>query len=314
MVTPLPPLTALKVFEAAARHLSLKKAAEELSVTPAAVSHQIQQLEDFLGVRLFHRGHRSIALTESAHLCLPKLQEGFDNLRQAMDKVTRRASAGALAIGASSAFMAKWLMPRLHRFVVLHPEIDIHIPGSMRQSSAFAPRCTDDCVAQWADEVDVVIAFGDGDYPGLQTQKLLSLSVTPLCSPALLKGDLALAAPTDVLRHVLVQDNSDRPPGQAAFWDVWLAAAGVRHEGLPAGPRFTDSALALEAAMAGVGIVAGLSELAAADIAAGRLVAPFELAVPLTTGYYVVSNALASKRAAVDMFRHWLAQEASVPT
>jgi LysR family glycine cleavage system transcriptional activator len=207
--------------------------------------------------------------------------------------------------------MAKWLMPRLHRFVTQHPDIDIHIPGSMRQSSAFAPRCTEDCVAQWADEVDVVIAFGYGDYPGLQTQKLLSVSVTPLCSPALLASGVVLREPADVLRHVLVQDNSDGPQGQAAFWDIWLDAAGVRREGLPVGPRFTDSALALEAAMAGAGIVAGLPELAAADIAAGRLVAPFDLAVPLATGYHVVSNVLASKRGAVDIFRSWLEQEAA---
>lgn len=156
-----------------------------------------------------------------------------------------------------------------------------------------------------------MIAFGYGDYPGLQTQKLLSVSVTPLCSPALLASGVVLREPADVLRHVLVQDNSDGPQGQAAFWDIWLDAAGVRREGLPVGPRFTDSALALEAAMAGAGIVAGLPELAAADIAAGRLVAPFDLAVPLATGYHVVSNVLASKRGAVDIFRSWLEQEAA---
>jgi LysR family glycine cleavage system transcriptional activator len=304
-------MTALKVFEAAARHLSLKKAAEELNVTPAAVSHQIQQLEDFLGVRLFHRGHRSIALTESAYLCLPKLQEGFDCLRQAMDKVTRRPNAGALSIGASSAFLSKWLMPRLYRFVTRHPEIDLHIPGSMRQSSAFAPRCTDDCVAQWADEVDVVIAFGYGDYAGLQSQKLMSVSVTPLCSPALLAGNAPLAIPSDVLRYTLIHDNSDGPPGQKAFWDIWFDAMGVSCAEVGPGPRFTDSALALAAAMAGVGIVAGLPELAAADMAAGRLVAPFAPSVPLSAGYHVVSNALASKREAVETFRQWLMAEAT---
>ena len=310
MVNALPPLTALKVFEAAARHLSLKKAAEELNVTPAAVSHQIQQLEDYLGIRLFHRGHRSIALTASAHLCLPKLQEGFDCLRQAMDKVTSRPGSGALAVGVSSAFMSKWLMPRLHRFVAAHPDIDLHIPGSMRQSSAFSPRCTDDCVAQWADEVDVVIAFGYGDYPGLRTRQLLPASVTVLCSPALLAGKAPLAAPTDVLRHTLIHDHSDGPPGQGAFWDLWCTAMGLSCPDPQSGPRFTDSALALEAAVAGVGIVAGLSPLAAGDIAAGRLIAPFDRSVPLAAGYHVVSNALASKRDAVDTFQQWLMQEA----
>lgn len=308
------PLTALRAFEAAARHLSLKKAAAELSVTPAAVSHQIQQLEGFLGVRLFRRRHRGIELTEIAQICVPKLQEGFDCLRQAVDRVRDHRGADVLTVGASPSFASHWMMPRLHRFVISHPDIDVRVSTQMRQFSRLPRGQRGDfaSVLAWADEVDVVAVFGNGDYPGMKVDKLLSLDITPLCSPALLKGAHRLRTPEDLRQHTLLHDDRGILYEGRSFWDIWLAKAGVRDIDTDRGPHFTHSVLALEAAMAKLGVVASTPALAAADLATGRLVAPFDLKVPLASSYYVVSNDLASRRAVVGVFRDWLLAEADL--
>ena len=296
MPTSLPPLTALKVFEAAARHLSLKKAAEELNVTPAAVSHQIQQLESHLGVRLFRRRHRGIEMTEIAQICIPKLQEGFECLRQAMDRVRDHRGADVLTVGAAPSFASHWLMPRLHRFVTSHPDIDVQVSTRMRQFSRLprGQRGDFESVLGWTDEVDVVVVFGNGDYPGVHVDKLLSLSITPLCSPALLEGPNALLKPADLRHHPLLHDDRGLMYEGRAFWDIWLEKAKVKGVDTARGPHFTHSILALEAAMAGLGVVASTPALAATDLATGRLVAPFALEVPLAASYYVVSNELAA--------------------
>jgi len=309
----LPPLTALRVFEAAARHLSLKKAAEELNVTPAAVSHQIQQLESHLGVRLFRRLHRGIEMTEIAQICIPKLQEGFECMRVAMDRVRDHRGADVLTVGAAPSFSSHWLMPRLHRFVTGHPDIDVQVSTRMRQFSRLprGQRGDFESVLGWADEVDVVVVFGNGDYPGMRVDRLLSLSITPLCSPALLEGPNALRKPADLKKHKLLHDDRGLMYGGHAFWDMWLDKARVTDADSSRGPHFTHSILALEAAMAGEGIVASTPELAATDIANGRLVAPFGTRVPLTASYYVVSNELASKRGVVGIFRDWIHEEAA---
>lgn len=317
MATPLPPLTALRAFEAAARHLSLKKAAAELRVTPAAVSHQIQQLEDALGVRLFRRRHRGIELTDIAQTCLPKLQEGFDCLRQAVDRVRDRRGADVLTVGASPSFASHWMMPRLHKFVIEHPEIDVRVSTQMRQFSRLprGQRGDFESVLAWTDEVDVVAVFGNGEYPGMDVHKLLPLSITPLCSPALCNpsrpdGTRPLRTAADLIHHTLLHDDRGVLYEGRSFWDIWLEKAGVTGIDTQRGPHFTHSVLALEAAMAGLGVVASTPALAASDLATGRLVMPFDLRVPLASSYYVVSNALASKREVVRVFRDWLIGEA----
>jgi LysR family glycine cleavage system transcriptional activator len=314
MANSLPPLTALKVFEAAARHLSLKKAAEELNVTPAAVSHQIQQLEAHLGVRLFRRLHRGIEMTEIAQICIPKLQEGFECMRVAMDRVRDHRGADVLTVGAAPSFSSHWLMPRLHRFVTTHPDIDVQVSTRMRQFSRLprGQRGDFESVLGWADEVDVVVVYGNGDYPGMQVDRLLALSITPLCSPALLEGPNALRKPADLLQHKLLHDDRGLLYGGRAFWDLWLDKAKVTDPDSRRGPHFTHSILALESAMAGDGVVASTPELAATDIANGRLVAPFPISVPLSASYYVVSNELAAKRSVVQIFREWIHAEAAL--
>ncbi len=311
MPTSLPPLTALKAFEAAARHLSLKKAAEEMNVTPAAVSHQIQQLEDLLGVRLFRRVHRGIELTEVAQACMPKLQEGFDCLRQAVNRVHEHRGADMLTVGAAPSFSSRWLMPRLHRFVTSHPDIDVRVSTRMRQFSRMARTQRIEIeVLGWADEVDVVVVFGSGDYPGMSVDRLLPLSVTPLCSPTLLHGAKPLLKPADLVHHSLLHDDRGSLYEGKSFWDMWLQKARATGVDTRRGPHFTHSILAFEAAAASGGVVASTPELAVTDLASGRLVAPFDLRVPLASSYYVVSNVLSSKRGIVGIFRRWLLEEA----
>lgn len=313
MASTLPPLTALRAFESAARHLSLKKAAADLSVTPAAVSHQIQQLEAWLGVRLFRRRHRAIELTEIAQACLPKLQEGFDCLRQAVDRVRDYRGTDVLTVGASPSFASHWLMPRLHRFVISHPDIDVRVSTQMRQFSRLprGQRGDFESVLAWADEVDVVAVFGNGDYPGMRVDRLLPLDITPMCSPLLLAGEHRLETPADLCRHTLLHDDRGVLYEGRSFWDIWLEKAGVGGMDTQRGPHFTHSVLALEAAMAGLGVVASTPALATADLTAGRLIAPFSLKVPLASSYYVVSNDLSSRRGVVGVFRDWLLAEAS---
>lgn len=313
----LPPLNALKAFEAAARHLSVKKAAAELSVTPAAVSHQIKALEEYLGVQLFHRQSRALELTEAARACLPKLREGFDNLGQAVERLRAHKGGGMLMVSAAPSFAARWLMPRLHRFLELHPDIDVRVSARLRQSSqggrkgSTAERLTLD---DWLADSDVAILYGRGDYPGFHVDKLIALDVTPICSPRLVShSQHPLREPEDLRHHLLLHDDTGDLYDGIPFWDVWLRAAGVDDVELGRGPHFSHAVLAFEAAVEGHGVVATMPVLAESDLHAGRLVTPFPLRVPLESAYYLVCGEAAAGRPAVAAFREWLMAEAAKP-
>ncbi|MGA0033371.1 MAG: transcriptional regulator GcvA [Burkholderiales bacterium] len=309
----LPPLNALKAFEAAARHLSVKKAAVELNVTPAAVSHQIRTLEEYLNVQLFHRYNRALELTDSARACLPKLREGFDCLAQAVERLRTHTSGGMLTVSAAPSFAARWLMPRLHRFIAAHQEIDVRVSARMRRVSVdgkvdVAERAT---IETWLDDSDVAILYGHGHYPGLDVHKLLALTVTPICSPQIMTGEHPLKTPEDLKHHMLLHDDTGEMYDGESFWEVWLRAAGVESIDAKRGARFSPAVLAFAAAMDAVGVVASMPSLAAEDIAAGRLIMPFDLKVPLTSAYYMVSEEHAVTRPAVAAFRNWLIAEAA---
>ena len=309
----LPPLNALRAFEAAARHLSVKKAAIELNVTPAAVSHQIRMLEDYLGVQLFHRYNRALEMTDAARASLPKLREGFDCLVQAVERLRSHVSGGVLTVSAAPSFAARWLMPRLHRFIAAHPEVDVRVSARMRRVSVdgkgdVAERAT---VEAWLDDSDIAILYGRGNYPGLWVKKLLDLAITPICSPQLLEGDHPLRTPADLVHHMLLHDDTGDLYDNEAFWDMWLRAANVNGVDSRRGPHFSHAVLAFEAAIDAVGVVASMPVLAAEDIAAGRLIAPFELHMALESAYYLVCQESASTRPAVLLFRDWLLEEAS---
>jgi len=310
----LPPLNALKVFEATARHLSVKKAAAELSVTPAAVSHQVKALEDALGVKLFHRRNRALELTEAARAGLPKLREGFDSLAQAVERLRAHKGGGMLTVSAAPSFAARWLMPRLHRFLQAHPEIDVRISARLRQASegrreVAAERAT---VDTWLADSDVAILYGHGDYPDFQVEKLLALTVTPICSPRLVTHPQhPLVRPADLKHHLLLHDDTGDLYDGESFWEVWLKAAGVEGVDLKRGPHFSHAVLAFEAAIEGHGVVATIPVLAESDLYAARLVTPFALRVPLASAYYLVCSVEAAKRPAVAAFREWLLGEAA---
>jgi len=314
----LPPLNALKVFEAVARHLSVKKAAAELSVTPAAVSHQIKALEDHLGVQLFLRRNRALELTDAARACLPKLREGFESLVQAVERLRVHRGGGMLTLSAAPSFAARWLMPRLHRFLVSHPELDVRISARLRQASegrrqgAAAERET---VEAWLADSDVAILYGRGDYPGFQVEKLLALTITPICSPRLLTDrEHPLLRPADLRHQLLLHDDTGDLYDGVSFWEVWLKAAGVQGIDVSRGPHFSHAVLAFEAAVEGHGVVATITVLAEADLHAARLVTPFALRVPLASAYYLVCAESAVGRPAVAAFRKWLLAEAAKET
>jgi LysR family glycine cleavage system transcriptional activator len=314
MVSRLPPLNALKAFESAARHLSVKRAAAELNVTPAAVSHQIKALESYLGVPLFLRRNRALELTEAARAALPKLREGFDSLAQAVERLRAHKGMGQLTVSAAPSFAARWLMPRLHRFFDAHRDVDVRVSARLRQPAsggrrALAERATID---SWLADSDVAILYGRGDYPGFHVDQLLPLDITPICSPKLVTHpEHPLLWPRDLEHHLLLHDDTGDLYDGISFWEVWLAAAGVTGIDLNRGPHFSHAVLAFESAVEGHGVVATMPILAEADINAGRLVTPFELRVALESSYYLVCTEEAASREPVAAFREWLLEQAA---
>ncbi len=310
----LPPLNSLRAFEAAARHLSLKRAAQELNVTPAAISHQVKALEEFVGVQLFQRLNRGLALTTAARTALPQLSAGFASLAQAVANMRPQPDSRQLTVNVAPSFAARWLMPRLHRFFAAHPDIDVRISARMRHvirggQESSVERST---IAAWLDEADVAILYGHGDYPGYRVDKVLPLTVTPICSPQLMHGEYPLRQPQDLSHHTLLHDNSGSLYDGVAFCDTWLDAAGVTNVDTSRGSQFSQPVLALEAAADALGVVATFPMLAGAELTAGRLVLPFELQVPLISAYYFVCNEPATLRPTVAAFREWLLGEASL--
>jgi LysR family transcriptional regulator, glycine cleavage system transcriptional activator len=294
----LPALGALRAFEAVARLMSFSKAAHELNVTPAAISHQIHALEEDLGVQLFHRRNRSIALTVSARILLPGLGEAFGGIRAALRRLRTHNDTGTLNVTASPSFAAKWLVLRLHRFQERCPDIDVRISA------------TDEVVDLTAADFDMGIRYGAGRYPGLDVELLLKNEVFPACSPRLLETGPPLRCPDDLRHHALIHDQTVERDPLLPTWSMWLKAAGVRDMPAAPGSSFSAGHLALDAAIAGRGVVLALSTIAAADLAAGRLVRLFSLALPDVFAYYIATAPGALDRPKVRMFRDWLRQEA----
>lgn len=291
------PLNALRAFEAAARHLSFVKAADELHVTPAAISHQVKSLEGFLGVRLFRRLPRGLLLSDVGQLFLPELREGFARLDRAVERVRESDARGPLMISVAPAFAAKWLASRLERFSIAYPEIDVRISASLA------------VVDFHRDSFDAAIRLGRGKYPGLESTKLFDESVTPMCSPRVLEGDYPLRTANDLRDHVLLHDDSLDFDASAPKWSTWLKAAGAMDVDATRGPHFSHPDHSLQAAIDGAGVVLGWCNLAAADLAARRLIAPFDLALPMGLGFYLVCPEAQADRPKVAIFQQWLLKE-----
>jgi LysR family transcriptional regulator, glycine cleavage system transcriptional activator len=288
------PLNALRVFDAAARHLSFTKAADELAVTPAAVGQQIRSLEDLLGVVLFVRGPRALELTPEAERSLPALREGFARFEDSVREMQAGQGSHALTISAPPSFAAKWLVPRLGAFAEANPHMQLRLLVSA------------DLVDFSQANVDLALRYGDGRYPEVHVELLMPEQVVPICAPTVLTGDIPLRDPADLAGHVLIHDESSLDDDQAPTWPMWLKAAGVEHPHADRGLAFNQSALVIEAALAGRGIALAKQRLAQADLDAGRLVQPFAAATQAGFAYWIVAPEAQWRQAKVKQFVTWL--------
>ena len=287
----LPPLNALRAFEAGARRLSFTKAAAELHVTQAAISHQVKALEAYLGCSLFKRMTRKLALTEQGRALLPVVSESFQRIAEAADALCDGGNSRTLTISVTPSFGAKWLVYRLPRFWEKHPEIDLRIHHSIH------------CADLRYDDVDMAVRFGAGDWEGLDSEFMLRVDYTPVCSPALLKGKHPLKRPADLRHHTLLhEDDYDG-------WTQWLAVAGVSDVDPRRGPIMDDLSSLLQTAVDGGGVALGRVAMVAREVAAGNLVKPFDVTVLTDLGYHLVylPDALAQDK--LRAFRDFLMQE-----
>jgi LysR family glycine cleavage system transcriptional activator len=289
----LPPLTTLRSFEAAARHLSFSKAADELHVTHGAVSRAIRHLEDHLRVQLFSRKVRAVQLTPTGAAYAVSVRDILDRLAAATTAILDRQSLGVLNLSTLDSFAAKWLIPRLFRFRQSHEDIDVRLATSEKLADFVS------------DGIDIAIRYGRGRYPGLITEHLMGEDLFPVCSPSLLEGRHPLSSPTDLRHHTLIHDDFQ------IDWAMWLKTAGVSGVDPHRGPRFESSDHAVQAAIQGEGVVLGRSALVADDLRAGRLVRPFTLSLPADLAYYVVYPEQNAQRHNVRAFRDWLFEEVS---
>jgi LysR family glycine cleavage system transcriptional activator len=291
------PLNALRVFEASARNLSFKKASEELSVTAAAVSHQVKGLEEFLGLPLFRRMPRGLLLTDTGQLLLSELSEVFQSLDRAMERVIESDSRGTLTLSVAPTFAVMWLIPRLQKFYALHPDLDVRISTGLS------------LIDFRRDDVDAAIRLGSGQWLGLEAIELFDETVTPMCSPRLLEGPNAIKSPDDLSKHVLLHNHSMDHDPEAPTWETWLEAAGATGVDASRGAHFSLPDHGLQAAIDGAGIVLGWRSLSAKDVAAGRVVEPFDVTLPLGSSFYLVYPEAHSLRPQIAALRDWLKKE-----
>src|SRR5450432_2454007 len=291
MTARLPSLNGLRAFEAAARHLSFTNAASELNVTQTAISHQIRRLEEELGIRLFVRQNRALTLTPEARDYLPGVRAAFNDLRLATDQLLRRDNDHVLTVSTLASLAAKWLLPRLSAFQEANPGIDVRITTSTG------------LVDFKSGDVDAAIRYGRGHWPGLRADWLMADELFPVCSPALLGGNRPLRSPEDLRDHVLLHTSN----ANSDDWRLWLTAAGLPTN-LSAHPGVTFDLIfmTVQAAIDGIGVAMGRTAYVQDDIAKGRLVVPFKIALPTDAGFYLVSPAGRSDPPKLSAFRQWL--------
>ena len=289
----LPPLTALRAFEAAARHMSFSGAADELHVTPAALSFQIKSLEEHLGAPLFRRLNRAVELTEAGRALAPGTTEGFTRLTAAWRAARRTSDTGVVAVTAGPAFTAKWLAPRMFKFAAAHPEIELRFSASLRIMDFDR------------DEIDVAIRFGYADDAGLFSVPLVREWLTPMVSPDLARR---LKSPEDLRDVPLLHQDDTQWLKPAIDWPAWFRAAGIG-EAPVGGPRFSQADHAIDAALGGGGAVMGRISLAASALSDGQLVAPFDLAIRTDAHYRFVCPAGAETRPQIAAFLEWVLAE-----
>ena len=286
----LPSLNGLRAFEAAARRLSFTLAAAELNVTQTAISHQIRRLEDQLGIRLFERRNRGLALTREAQGYLPSVRAAFDDLRQATARLQRPGRDELLVVSTTASLAAKWLATRMAAFQDAHPGIEVRITTSAH------------LVDFRREQVDMAVRYGRGNWAGLRAQWLMAEDIFPVCSPALLNAAKPLRRPEDLAHHTLLHATVSRED-----WQLWLTAAGLPTAlATRRGLSFDQSFMATQAAMEGLGVALGRTPYVETDIAAGRLVVPFDVVLPADAGFYIVAPDDTFDTPKIALFRDWL--------
>ena len=287
----LPPLNALRAFDAAARHRSFTRAAEELCVTQGAVSHQVKGLETELGLQLFKRERSGLVITDAGRVYHAVVRDVFDWLELGTDRLLQRQRSGTITVSTSPDFAAKWLVARLGRFAEAYPEIELKLSATMHHVD-FA-----------REDVDLAIRHGDGNWPGLNAVNLTAEELFPVCSPAIMTSRGGIHESGDVLRFPLLHldDRFD--------WSRWLEAAGAPSEGLLHGPILTHASMVIDAAIDGQGIALARTMLAANDLIARRLVRPFRTALPLKNTYWMVCPKATRALPKIVAFRDWLLTE-----
>ncbi len=294
-----PPFTALRAFEAAARNGSFARAADELGVSAAAVSQQIQQMEEFAGQPLFRRLGRGVELTDAGKAALPHLTQAMASLAEAARMMRLPLRSRRVAVSAPPSFAIKWLAPRLESFKERCPDVEVWLSAEMG--------LVDFAVA----DVDLAVRYGPGGYEGIYAHQLMGESVIPVCSRALVEGEFGLRRPEDLSRHALLHDESPDGDVSCPTWSMWLAARGVEGVDARRGLRFNQSSLVLEAASAGRGVALAKRRLAAQDLSTGRLVAPFdEAATPVNFAYWLVWPRGRTMSPALKAFIDWIKDEA----
>ncbi|HCH51563.1 MAG TPA: transcriptional regulator GcvA [Proteus sp.] len=290
----LPPLNALRVFDSAARHLSFTKAAEELFVTQAAVSHQIKTLEEFLGLKLFRRRNRSLLLTEEGQSYYLDIKEIFSSINEATRKLLARSAKGALTVSLSPSFAIQWLVPRLSGFNQAYPGIDVRIQAVDREEDKLA------------DDVDVAIFYGRGNWTGLRTDRLYAEYLIPVCAPSLLTGEKPLKTPSDLIYHTLLHDTSRRD------WQAYVRQLEIQNQiNVQQGPIFSHSSMVIQAAVHGQGVALVNNVMARSEIESGRLVRPFQDVLVSKNAFYLVCQDSQAELGKIAAFRQWILSQAA---
>lgn len=288
MAARLPPLNALRAFEASARHLSFTRAADELFVTQAAVSHQIKSLEEYLGIKLFMRKNRALLLTEEGQAYFSDIKDIFTSILDATEKLLARGAKGAITLSLPPSFAIHWLVPKLNAFNVLHPDIDVRI------------KAVDQPDGLLTEDVDVAIYYGRGQWPKIQADKLHTEYLIPVCSPLVFNGSKPLDSPEDLSQHTLLHDSSRRD------WKRWFKQLDIKSDNLNHGPIFSHSSMILQAAIHGQGVALAHNILAKQDIDAGRLISPFSEVLVNKSAYYVVCRENQADVGKIAAFRQWI--------
>lgn len=288
MASRLPPLNALRAFEASGRQLSFTKAAEELFVTQAAISHQIKSLEEHLGIKLFMRKNRSLLLTEEGQSYYFDIKDIFTSILDATEKLLARGAKGAITVGVQPSFAIQWLIPRLNAFTLLHPDIDVRIKAVDQPDNSLT------------EDVDISIYHGRGRWPNIHADKLHTEYLIPVCSPLLLNGKKRLLVTNDLINHTLLHDTSRRD------WKRWFKSTGVKGINVNHGPIFSHSTMVLQAAIHGQGVALANSVLAKPEIDSGRLVCPFNDVLISKNSFYVVCRESQLDIGKIAAFRSWM--------